>query len=327
MSTRFLVTGATGKVGNAVARRLAERGDEVVALVRDAARAREQLPAGVELAVGDVTDADSVRRAIVGAEGVFNCMGLFEQWFPDPGIFDRVNAEGARNVIAAAREAGARRAVHTSTFDVFHAETGGTVTEEAVADYPKGTAYERSKQRAEELVLEEAGRGIEVVIVNPSTVYGPGPWQGTGVDRALRDAIRRRLPGVPPGGMTLVFIDDVATGHLAAFDRGEPGARYILADGYATMRDLLSVAVDEAGRGWAPPTLPVPIARALARAGEAASRVIRRPPLLGSGQLHFLLWQARADSAKARTELGVEFTPWEEGMRRTARWMAETGRI
>jgi nucleoside-diphosphate-sugar epimerase len=324
---RFVVTGATGKVGNAVARRLAERGDEVVALVRNVAKARDLLPAGVELASGDVTDPESLRRAMDGADGVFNCMGLFEQWFADEGIFERVNALGARDVIVAAREAGAARVVHTSTFDVFHAETQGTVSEAAVADYSKGTAYERSKQHAEELVLAEAERGIEVVIVNPASVYGPGPWQGAGLDRAFREAIRRRLPGVPPGGMTLVHVDDVAAGQLAAFERGEPGERYILADGFATMRELLSVAVDEAGRGWVPPTMPVPVARGLAVAGEAVSRLIRRPPLLGAGQLTFLLWQARADSSRAQSELEVEFRPWEEGIRGTVRWMAETGRI
>ena len=324
---RFLITGATGKVGNAVARRLAERDDEVVALVRNPAKARELLPAGVALAQGDVTDPDSVREAAKGAEGVFNCMGLFEQWFADAGVFDRVNAEGARNVVAAAREAGARRVVHTSTFDVFDAEPGGVVSESAVADYPKGTAYERSKQRAEELVLAEAERGIELVIANPSSVYGPGPWQGTGLDRAIRDAIRRRLPALPPGGMTLVHVDDVAAGHLAAFDGGTPGERYLLADGYASMRELLSVAIAEAGRGWVPPTLPVPLAKAMASTGEAVSRLIRRPPLLGAGQLHFLLWQARADSSRARDELGVEFTPWEEGIRSTVRWMVDEGRV
>jgi dihydroflavonol-4-reductase len=322
-----LVTGATGKVGNAVARRLADRGDEVAALVRSPANARDVLPAGVELTGGDVTDFDSLRRAMEGVEGVFNCMGLFEQWFADPEVFERVNAQGARNVVAAAREAGVRRVVHTSTFDVFHAETGGTVSEDVVADYEKGTAYERSKQHAEELVLAEAQRGIEVVIVNPSSVYGPGPWQGAGLDRAFRDAIRRRLPGVPPGGMTLVHVDDVAAGQLAAFERGKPGERYILADGYATMRELLTVAVDEAGRGWVPPAMPTPIARGLATAGEAVSRLIRRPPLLGSGQLTFLLWQARADSSRARSELGVAFRPWEEGVRGTVRWMAKTGQI
>ena len=324
---RFLVTGGTGKVGNAVARRLAARGDQVIALVRDPAKARELLPDGVELARGDVTDADSVRRAVDGAEGVFNCMGLFEQWFADAGVFDRVNAHGARNVIAAAREAGARRAVHTSTFDVFHAETGGTMTETDLADYPKGTSYERSKQRAEKLVLEEAAAGIEVVIANPASVYGPGPLQTTGLDRAFRDAIRKRLPALPPGGMTLAYVDDVAEGHIAAFERGKPGERYILADGFATMGEMLSVTVGEAGRGRVPPTLPVGLAKGLARSGEALSRLIRRPPLLGSGQLHFLLWQARVDTSKAQTELGIEFTPWEEGIRRTVRWMMETGKV
>jgi dihydroflavonol-4-reductase len=324
---RALVTGATGKIGNAVARQLAERGDEVVALVRNPAKARELVPAGVELARGDVADPASIQAAAEGIDGAFNCMGLFEQWFSDPDVFDRVNGQGARNVVAAAREAGAKRVVHTSTFDVFHAERGGTVSEEAIADYPKGTAYERSKQLAEKLVLEEAENGIEVVIANPSSVYGPGPWQGTGLDRAIRDAIRRRLPATPPGGMTLVLVDDVARGHLAAFDRGQPGERYILADGFATMRELLSLAVAEAGRGWVPPTMPVSVATGLAKSGEAVSRLIRRPPLLGTGQLHFLLWQGRASNAKARDKLGVEFTPLAEGIARTVRWMGESGRL
>jgi dihydroflavonol-4-reductase len=324
---RVLVTGATGKVGNAVAHRLSERGDDVVALVRDVAKAQESLPSSAQLVPGDVTDLTSVRQAAEGVEGVFNCMGIFEQWMPDSGIFERVNSIGALNVIAAARQAGARRAVHTSTFDVFHAERGGTVREDRVADYPKGTPYERSKQRAEELVLGEARHGIEVVIVNPSTVYGPGPWAGAGLDRFLRDVIRRRLPAVPPGGMTLVLAADVADGHLAAFDGGAPGERYILADGYATSREIAATAVEAAGRGWVPPTLPAPVARGLAVAGEAASSVIRRPPLLGRGQLYFLLWQARADSEKAKSELGFRPTPWREGLRQTVRWMLDEGRV
>jgi dihydroflavonol-4-reductase len=324
---RFLVTGATGKVGNAVARRLAERGDEVVALVRDVARARGMLPAGIELAQGDVTDPAGLRSAAEGIDGAFNCMGVYEQWLADESLFERVNAQGAANVAAAAREAGARRLVHTSTFDVFHAERGGTLDESSLADYPKGTAYERSKQHAEELVLAEAADGFEVVIVNPAGVYGPGPWAAAGIDRVLRDAIRRRLPAAPPGGLTTAHVDDVADGHLAAWERGEPGERYILGDGYAEGRELVRAAVEAAGRGWVPPRLPAGVARPLAAGGERLSTLIRRPPLLASGQLHFLLWETRVDNRRAREELGVEFRDWREGIPQTVRWMQETGRI
>ena len=326
---RYLVTGASGKVGNAVAKRLHERGDEVVALVRDPAAARGALPEAIELAHGDVTDPASLAAAAAGVDGAFNCMGIFEQWLPDPGLFDRVNAVGAANVVAAARDGGAKRVVHTSTFDVFHAERGGTVSEVVVADYPKGTAYERSKQHAEELVLAEAGAdaGIELVICNPAGVFGPGPFAAAGLDSAIRDAIRGRLPAAPPGGITLAYVDDVADGHLAAFDRGAPGERYILADGYATTREIAAAAVEEAGRGRVPVTLPAPVARAVAAGGEGLSRLIRRPPLLGRGQLTFLLWEARADSSKARRELGVEFRPWRDGVRETVRWMLAEGLV
>ncbi len=323
---RYLVTGGTGKVGNAVARALADRGDEVVALVRQAARGREALPPGIELAVGHVNETDALARAVEGADGVFNCMGLPEQWLRDDGRFDQVNAQGSLNVIRAAREAGVKRALHTSTFDVFHADRGGTVREDVVADYPKNTAYERSKQHAEELVLAEAENGIEVVIANPASVFGPGPG-GTGLDRLIRDGIRRRLPATPPGGMTMVYVDDVASGHLAAFERGEPGERYVLADGFSPCREIVRAAVGAAGRGWVPPSLPERAARGMAATGEAISNLIKRPPLMARGELEFLLWEARADSSKAQRELGFEPTDWREGIECTVRWMSDSGQI
>ena len=238
-------------------------------------------------------------------------MGIFEQWLSDPGIFDRVNAEGARNVVAAAREAGARRVVHTSTFDVFHAETGGTVSEDAVADYPKGTAYERSKQRAEELVLAEAAAGIDVVIVNPSAVYGPGPWAGRRSRlrcSATRSAAACRA--VPPGGMTLVHVDDVAAGHLAAFERGRPAS----ATSSPTASPPCARSLRGGGRrGRARAGCRPPSRCRSPRGWRAPARrsrgLIRRPPLIGSGQLPFLLWQARADSSRARRSSGSSSGP------------------
>ncbi len=314
---RVLVTGATGKIGNALAAALLERGEDVRVLVRDPGRAAEVLPSGVEVVKGDVTDPGSLPAAVEGRELVFNAMGLPEQWFPDDGIFDRVNAVGSRDLARAAKEAGVRRFVHTSTNDVFHAEQGARFDESQLADYPKGTAYERSKQRAEELVLAERD-GMEVVLLNPTGVYGPGPSPSDGYERGLFEPlVKKKVPALPPGGGSLIYVDGVVQGHLLAAEKGKDGERYILSDGYMPIRELAELVVRLAGRGRVPPSMPVPVAKAFAGAGELISRVIRRPPMLPRGQLHYLLWQADADSSKAQRELGFTPTPIDEGVRKT----------
>jgi dihydroflavonol-4-reductase len=317
---RALVTGATGKVGHAVARALLERGDDVTVLVRNPGAASSVLPPGVQPVRGDVTDPASVERAVAGCELVFNAMGLPEQWFTDPGIFDRVNAHGTATVVRAAAAAGARRVVHTSTIDVFHAEPGTAFDEAQVADYPKGTAYERSKQHAEELALAAAAEtGVELVLVNPAAVYGPGPPSSVSVElgllRPVVEGKRSAVPLLPPGGLPMVYSTGLATGQLLAAARGVPGERYILCDGQMSFRELAETAVRLAGRGRVPGVMPVPLAKALASGGEAVARVIRKPPLLPKGQLLFFLWDARPSSAKAQRELGWVPTPLEEGLR------------
>ena len=290
---RALVTGATGKVGGATARALLARGDEVRALVRDPERAARLLPSEVEAVRGDATDPDSVARAVAGCELAFNAMGLPEQWVTDETVFDQVNAVGTENLVRAAREAGVRRVVHTSTIDVFHAERGGRFDETVVADYPKGTAYERSKQRAEQLAL--AARGdMELVIVNPAGVYGPTPASSVGIDEELfAPLLRGRLPALPPGGLGVTFDAGVAAGQLLAADRGRDGERYILCDRHVSLRELAQTVV---GRRRARPRAPHPAggpgegdgiggrARLTRHRAPAAARA-RPAPLLPLGRL------------------------------------------
>jgi nucleoside-diphosphate-sugar epimerase len=315
---KTLVSGATGKVGHAVATALLARGDEVRALVRDPAKAAAILPPGAEPVQGDVTDAASLAAACEGAEVVFNAMGIPEQWRADEAEFERVNAQGSAAVARAAREAGARRLVHTSTIDVFHAENGARFDESEVAGYPKGSAYERSKQHAEELVFAERAGGFEVVCVNPSAVYGPGPSASVSFDEGMFEPlVRKKLPALPPGGLGLVFAPGVAAGHLLAAEKGADGERYILCDTYATIRELAEQTVEVAGRGRVPFSMPHPVAKGLAAAGETLSKVIRRPPLVSRGQVYFFNWQAQPDSSKAQRDLGWEPTPLEEGLRLT----------
>ncbi len=312
---RVLVTGATGKVGHAVATALLERGDEVRALVRDPSRAA--IPTGAEPVRGDATDTESLAEAVRGCELVFNAMGLPEQWLADPLLFHDVNARGSENLVRAARSAGVRRVVHTSTIDVFHAERGERFDESRLADYPKGTAYERSKQEAERLVLAVGG-GIEVVLVNPAAVYGPGPSGGASLEEDLfRPLVRKRLPVLPPGGMGVCFTTGVAAGHLLAAERGQPGERYILCDRHVSMRELSEAVVRLAGRGRIPPAIPAGLAEAVSIAGEGVARVVRKPPLLPRGQLYFLRWNAAPDSSKAQSELGWEPTSLDDGLTRT----------
>jgi dihydroflavonol-4-reductase len=218
-------------------------------------------------------------------------------------------------VIRAARQAGARRVVHTSTIDVFHAERGGRMDESMLADYPKGTAYERSKQRAEELAL--AARGdMELVIVNPAGVYGPTPASSVGFDDEMfAPLVRGRLPALPPGGCGVSFDAGVARGQLLAADRGRDGERYILCDRHVSMRELAEAVVDAAGRGRVPPTLPPFVARVGSALGEGLGRLAGIKPLLPRGQLHFFSWDAWPDSTRAQEELGWEPTPLEEGLR------------
>ena len=154
--------------------------------------------------------------------------------------------------------------------------------------------------------------------MNPSGVYGPGPAPTISIDKDLfAPLVRKRLPALPPGGLGVAFVDGVASGHLLAADKGRDGERYILCDRHVTLRELAQTVVRVAGRGWVPPTLPLPLARAMAVGGEALSEVIRRPPLLSRGQLHFFLWNAAPDSSKAQRELGWKPTELEQGIRRT----------
>lgn len=189
---RVLITGVTGKLGHATALALVAAGHEVRALVRDPARGAPPIGSEVEPVTGDVTDPTSLPRAVAGCQMVFNAMGLPEQWLADRGAFDRVNARGTENVVRAAREAGVRRVVHTSTIDVFDAEPGGRFDESALAEYAKPTAYERSKQRAEELALVAAG---DVGFVDQRVVVGLGVLADILDHLFVADAATKRLGG------------------------------------------------------------------------------------------------------------------------------------
>jgi dihydroflavonol-4-reductase len=319
------LTGGTGIVGNAIARALVERGRRVRALVRSLERGRALLPRMCELVQGDVTDRDSVRHAIDGCSVVYHAAGLPEQWLRDPSTFERINVGGTRNVVEAALERGVDKLVYTSTIDVFVSTPGREFDESAIETAPKGTYYERSKQEADRVVTAALGRGLPAVFLHPSAVYGPIAARSPGLNDFVAQLLRRGVPMLLPGGMPVVYAADVGMGHVLADEQAPPGARFILSESSLSLADIAQAVADTAGLTRIPRVMPRLVAHAVAHAGEALSRITRRPPLLPRGQLHFLESDSRPSSRRARDQLGWSPVPFREALVPTVAYLLERG--
>lgn len=313
-----LVTGATGLVGYNIVRALHTRQRKVRALVRTLEKGRRLLPPDCELVKGDVTDRDSLDRALAGCDVVYHAAGFPEQWMRRPEIFNRVNVGGTRNMVDAALHSGVRRFVYTSTIDVFAAAAGQTYDETALSPYPKGTPYERSKQRADQVVVSALDKGLPVVFLHPSGLYGPGPSDSPGTNDFILKLHRGQVPLLMPGGFPIVFAPDVGEGHVLAELIGQIGGRYILNEDYYELRDLARIILEELDlRKRVPPVMPLRIVKAVSGIGEWWAGITGKPPLIPKGQLHFLQWQAFPQNDRARKELGWSPTPLRRGLRQT----------
>lgn len=318
--TTTLVTGATGLVGYNVTKALLAHGRAVRALVRNPDRARAVL-AGVELAEGDITDEASIRRAMTGCPVVYHAAGLPEQWLPRVDMFDEVNAGGTETVCKLALELQVSRLVYTSTIDVFAAGIGEEYDESVIDPKPKHTHYERSKQRADRAVVEAMSQGLEAVFLHPAAVYGPGPAASPGINALIADLRDGKVPALLPGGMPLVFAEDVGYCHVAA-ESQPSGSRFILAERYYSLVELAEIVCAAVG-SKRPRVLPRWLARFVSFCGEGLARVTKRPPLIPRGQFTFLQWQARPTSAHAQRTLDWTPVPFAgEGLRRTLEFLS-----
>lgn len=317
-----LVTGATGLVGYNIVAVLGQRGRKVRALVRSLEKGRRLLPPDCDLAKGDVTDRASVDRALAGCDVVYHAAGFPEQWMKRPALFDEVNVGGTGNMVAAALRSGVRRFVYTSTIDVFEAAAGQVYDETTLSPYPKGTAYEQSKQRADQVVASAVEKGLPAVFLHPSGLYGPGPSESPGINDFILKLHRGQVPMLLPGGLPLVFAPDVGAGHVLAESKGRVGERYILSENYYELKDLARIILQELGaRKRLPPVMPLGVAKGVARIGEGLARITGKPPLIPRGQLHFLQWQAFPQNDRARRVLTWTPTPLREGLRQTIAYL------
>ena len=317
---KTLVTGGAGFVGTHLVRALVERGDELRLLLRRTTRADHLNDIDCERASGDVTDRRAVRRAMEGVERVFHVAGRTSMRAQDrEAVFD-TNVGGTRIVLEEALSAGVERVVHTSSVSAIGvAKPKGTVDEKAPFTIGHlGIAYVNSKHEAELEALRIAARGLPVVFVNPSFVLGPDDPTRTSMG-LVRRFLLGRIPVYVDGGLNVVDVRDVATGHLLADGKGEPGERYILAGRNFTLDRLFADMARISGVD--PPATKLPLGAALA-AIELAERLhlpvgATRDEVRAGG----LWWTYR--NTKAKKELGFAPRPHEETLEEAMQWQMD----
>jgi nucleoside-diphosphate-sugar epimerase len=321
---KAFVTGGTGFVGKRVVRQLMERGYDVTCLVRSPEQATHLREMGVTLVPGDVTNRDSMRAGMTGADVVFHLAAWHEASLP-PGAderMERINVGGAENVLGLAVELDVPKIVYTSTVNVL-GETHGVIVDETYRHTgPFRSVYDQTKHQAHQLAEQYAAQGAPVIIVMPGTVYGPGD---TGMLCVLWQLLLRRMLPLLPGadiGLSFVHVDDVAQGHVLAAERGQIGQSYILGGDAMTIGDAVQIVTRLAG-------VPAPLLflnSNLAMPLQPLMRWLERfaplPPLLSAEMARWLGTTWLVSSDKAEHELGYTHRSFEEGMAETVAWEA-----
>ena len=326
MGERVFVTGGTGLIGRALVQRLIGRGDQVVALARSEAAAADLVGLGADVARGDLLDEHAVAEGLRGSAVAYNVAGVNTLCPTDPAPLYRVNRDGARAIVRAAAAAGVRRLVHTSSAATL-GEAEGTIGRE---DSPhRGSFlsdYERSKTEGEQAVMEEAARtGLDVVLVNPSSVQGPGRTGGTG--RILLALLDRRLPLFIDTRISVTDLGDTVEGHLLAAERGVAGRRYVLCGAVLTTDEAMDLLSRVSGHRVRPRIVPNAVASAAGVVAEAAFRAARRHPPFCRAMARTIVHGHAYDGSHAARALGLRYTPVEDTLRRTLEWARREGLI
>jgi dihydroflavonol-4-reductase len=315
---RAFVTGATGFIGGHTARKLRERGDDVVALVRSPGKAADLRRLGCELVEGDLSDETAIGKGVAGCESVIHVGAVYKVGIPESehdAMWD-ANVRGTERVLDAAHEAGAQRIVYVSTCNVFGDTHGNLVDESYRRDESEGflSFYDETKYRAHLVAEDRVGRGYPVVIVQPAGVYGPNDHSEIGnmIDQARSGKLKLKL--FPETGFMLVHVEDVAEGILLAHDKGKTGESYILAGEQIRMGELVDRVSAMSGRKPPRATMPSVLLRASAPLGPAVAPLMGFPPNLrelirvSDGVTYW------ATDEKARRELGFQPRDLDTGL-------------
>lgn len=324
--SRVFVTGGTGVIGTALVTRLLERGDEVVALARSDAASQTLKARGATVVRGEGDSEEDLVQGMEGCALVFNVAGVNTLCVEDPRPMERMNVGGAVAAVRAAARAGVARLVHTSSAATIGEPPGTIATERTPHRGWYLSTYERTKTEGERAALATSREvGQDLVLVNPSSVQGPGRASGTG--RLLLAFLDGRLRYFVPTQVSLVDIDDCIAGHLLAAEHGVAGERYLFNGMTLEIGQALALAADVAGVERKPRLLPRRVATVAAAAVERGFKLAGRRPPVCREMVRTLLHGHRYDGSRAERELGLRYTDPRETIRKTVDWARAEGLI
>jgi dihydroflavonol-4-reductase len=320
-----LVTGATGHIGNVLIRKLLERGEKVRALIW---RGEDDTPLrglDVERVEGDVLDPDSLHAALRGVETVYHLAGVISILPGRQPLVWKVNVEGTRNLLEAARREGIRRLLYTSSIHALRRAPHGVVMDESLGFDPNNPygEYDRSKAAASLEVQNAAQTDLDAVIVCPTGVIGPYDFRGSEMGEVIRSAAEAKPMFYVEGAYDFVDVRDVADGLIAAVERGRRGESYILGGHKISVRYLLETVREVTGRAFASIKIPFSLAEFAAKFTPWYYRRAKVKPRFTPYSLEVLQSNADISHLKAARELGYKPRPVLETIADTVRWFFE----
>lgn len=325
----ILVTGATGHIGNVLIRELLASGEAVRAMVLPKDDLTPIQDLDVEITVGDVLDKASLRIAMQGVDTVFHLAGMISILPGDAALLQRINVDGTRNMLEAAKEMHIKRFVYTSSIHALARIPHGTTVDESISFDPTGCMgdYDKSKAMASLEVMKAAADGLDAVIVCPTGVIGPHDYKSSEMGTLIRNAVTSRLLFSIEGAYDFVDVRDVARGAILAGRNGRKGETYILSGEWIKIHELLRSAMEIAGNRVTQIQLPLWLAKLAAGFTPAFYRFTRSKPQFTPYSIETIQSNAVISHRKASTELGYLPRSIKDSLTDTIQWLLEHKRL
>ena len=324
-----LVTGATGFVGNAVARALIKSGRQVRVLIRRNSNPTQLTGLGVEIFYGDLRKAETLIPAMHGCRELYHVAAQYTFFNPDPKQIYGSNVEGTHNILAAAQKANVARVVYTSTVGAVGIPEDGSLGNEEtpITIFDCKGHYKRSKFLAEQEAIQFYRKGLPVVIVNPSAPIGVRDVKPTPTGKMILDFLNRKMPAYIDTGLNLVDVEDVAMGHILAAEKGRAGERYILGHHNLHLREILQELAAITGLRAPRVKMPFSVALGFAYFSEGLSRLTRKPPAVEVEAVQLGRKKMFFNAEKAVRELGLPQTPIRTALKKAVDWYLANGYV